>query len=319
MDYKQSLSMVNFLAKEWDIDPGICFDILELIHNKKITKNPLAARFFNEFSFICDESYRVEEKIRILNLLFPKDYRAREAQKLKSCRLESIFTVLDKLQKKKIITADLSAVKKMMERVSKNPDWLFQFGLELNKGKNVKTKLYLGTANRDVQYPHFIVELLQEISEIFGIDYNYLVNSIIFNNKIDSLGINLTEGGWGLKIYDYVHFPDRNETYALLKKYQSFSGRRKDVSYADFRRIIEENKIWGKRNFDTMMTYKFCDNSMDLKSAKINIHLDPLADMEKIFKGSPLASSDLSRFLQNNKIKVSFLGHEFKKIFFYVR
>ena len=319
MDYKQSLSLINFLAKEWDIDPGICFEILKLIHDKNIIRHTPPARFLNEFSFICDNNYKVEEKIRILNLLFPANFKDREARRLESFRLASIFEVLEKLEGRKIIIGNISAIKKLLTRVSKNTDWVFQFGLELRKGKSIKTKIYLGIANRDAHYPIFIIELLQEICDIFGIDYNYLVNSIIFNNKIDSLGINLTESGWGLKIYDYVLYPDRKETHDLLEKYQSFGKEREGPLYEDFCRIIRENKIYGKRNFDTSLTYKFCDNSMDLKSVKINIHLDPLAEAEKIFKGTLLAKSALCRFLKANNIRVSFIGHEFQKMFFYVR
>lgn len=322
MNYEQAVILLKYLSRASKIDISDCFKIFKLIYSGFRGSRKQNFRFFNEFSFVAGKDGNIRPAIRILNLLFPKNIGGK-INAIKEKQLMNISNVLDLIQssQKYACFGSLDKIKQLMRDVNKNPDWLLQFGFEFDENNGLRTKIYFGNANRAKDDSFFTIKILKKISETFRMPYNKLVNSIVFNNKIDAIAVDLTKEGIGLKIYDYTHCPDKRQVDYLLKKYELFDNLEKDSSYNFFKALIRKHKLYGRKNFDTMFTYRFALNSMELKSVKINIHINPHIDAGKFFNQAPVAryNRGLFDFMRMNNIKLSFLGHEKEKVFFYVR
>ncbi|MDI6777695.1 MAG: hypothetical protein QMD77_00730 [Patescibacteria group bacterium] len=322
MNSEQTGLFLSHLSRILRIDAVDSFEILKLIYSGYTKSRERKTRLFNEFSFVVGEDGNINSTIRVLNLLFPKNIHG-NLKDFKMKRLKNILDAFDFAEDsgKYAYLQNVRKVEKVADFFNKNSNWLFQFGLELSKDKHLRTKIYFGNINRKIDDPFYIIKILEKISETFGITYNKLVNSIIFDNKIDAIAIDLMNGDIGLKIYEYSHFPDKKQMDFLLAKYEAFGHSEEDRTYDNFKTLVRKHKIYDRKNFDTMFTYRFAPQSMDLKSVKINIHLNPVADGNQLFCHTAIAKQNkpILDFMRNNDIKVSFIGHEPKKIFFYVR
>lgn len=325
MNYEQAKIFLSYISDFWEVDTIHCFDILRLIHFDIIAPKKQNQRIFNEFSFIAGKDGNIRPAIRILNLLFPQNIGG-NLKDFKTKRFKNIINTFDFTRDSGKHTYlfylnNLGKVKQVADFVNKNPDWLLQFGFEFDENNGLRTKIYFGNANREKDNTLFTVEILKKISETFSAPYNKLINAVIFNNKIDAIAIDLVKEGVGIKIYDCAHHPDKRQVDYLLAKYESFDDFKKDRTYENFKMLVREHKLYGKKNFDTMFTYRFALNSMELKSVKVNIHINPHIDAGKFFDQASVArhNQGLFDFMRMNKIKLSFLGHEKEKVFFYVR
>jgi len=327
MNYKLAVRFLDYMSNILRVDAAYCFDIFKLINPNSLTSKKQSQNIYNEFSFIGDENGVIESKIRILNLFFPKNISDKKLKELKKERLKNISDIFSLLStfREYACFKDLNKIKRLMRDFNANPDWLLQFGFEIDKNNNLRIKVYFSNNNRVKNDPFFIIKNLEKISEMFGIKYNRLVDSLVFNNKIDAIAIDFTKKGIGIKIYDYTHYPDEQRVDYLLAKYELFGDFKNDSLYKNFATLIKKHKLYGERNFDTMFAYRFALNSMELKSEKIYVHIKPYVDAGKFFnQANPAFAKDIYNqklfdFMRINNIKLSFIGHEKNKIFFYVR
>jgi hypothetical protein len=320
MNHKKSILLVKYLAKKWKMDNSLCLEILKMLHTDYLIGSEQTRDFVNEFSFISGKGKEVDRKIRILNLLFPKTLDVPDIKKIKQYRLNSIIRVLEKLKQEKIICLNVDNIEELIKFVSKNPDWLLQFGIELGDKKKLRIKIYFGRNNREKEELNFMVELVRRIGQILKTKYNKLAISPLLENTIDALALDITEDGYCLKIYDYCHFPDKKKIDHILEKHRLINNIGKDSYFDSFCELIKINRIYGQRNYDTMMAYRFENNSLDLKETKINIHLNHHLEAEKLLKGI-LKKTDryVFDYLKKIDLKVSFIGSQPNEFFFYVR
>lgn len=302
------------------MDDSLCLDILKLLHTDYLAENNQVRDFVSEFSFIIGKGGKIYPKIRILNLIFPKMMIVSDIVKIKQSRMDSIVNILEKLQQEKIILFDLDKIEDLLNYVNKNPEWLLQFGMELGKNGKLRIKIYFGRANREKEELNFMADLVIKIGRIFNAKYNKLAIFPILENNIDAMALDITENGCSLKIYDYFHFPNKEQMDHILKKCRLINRIGEDSQSVFFRKLIEKNKIYGHRNFDTMVTYRFEDNSLELKGVKVNTHLNPHMDAEKLLKKIINKSNGyIFDYLEKGKLKVSFVGNQPDEFFFYVR
>lgn len=291
-----------------------------MVHTDYLVENEQAREFVNEFSFISGKGSEADRKIRILNLLFPKRPDVSDIKKIKQSRLESIIRILEKLKQEKTISFDMKSAERLLKFVSRNPSWLLQFGVELDDKGKLRIKIYFGRGDREKEEVEFMVGLVRKIGRMLNAKYNKLAIFPILENNIDAMALDITENGYSLKIYDYCHFPDKKQMDHIVEKHRLINDIGKDFRFDSFRELIEKYKIYGKRNFDTMMAYRFENNSLDLKETKMNIHLNPHMDAEKILKGIVNKSDKyILDYFKKSKLKVSFIGSQPDEFFFYVR
>jgi hypothetical protein len=320
MNYKKSISLVKYLAERWKMNDSLSLEILKILHADYLSENEQTRGFINEFSFISGKGCEVDRKIRILNLLFPKMMDVPDIKMIKKSRLDSIICILEKLLQERVILPDMNKIKDLLKFVSKNPDWLLQFGMEQIDNGRLRIKIYFGRTNREKEELNFMVELVGKIGRILNARYKKLAIFPILENNIDALSLDITENGHSLKIYDYCHFPEKKHMDHIIKKHSLINCIRKDSLFDYFRELIGKYEIYGQRNFDTMMTYRFENNSLDLKETKINIHLNPHMDAKKILKGIVRKSDKyILDYFKKNMLEISFIGNQPDEFFFYVR
>lgn len=320
MDLITTYSLIDSLADDWKIDPSLFHDTFETLHGGMLAGDVEDKRFFNEMSFVLKSDGRMAKSIRVLNLLFPGLVGSDRLKEIKKRRLQAIIKAFNISAETGSLKFDTCDLYKLMAYVNQNPDWILQFGIELGEKGKLRTKIYFGPRDRGKYDVDFMVGLVKKIGKIFKAKYNKLAILPILENNIDAIAIDVTKNGYSLKIYDYHHFPGKKQLEHVVQKYKLINGIDKDFYLESYCEMIEKNEIYGRRNFDTMTTYRFENNSLDLKEAKMNIHLNPAMDAEKILK-EIVSKSDryIFDYFKKGKLKLSFIGNQPNEFFFYVR
>jgi hypothetical protein len=319
MDKKTSISLIEKLAREWRLDSRVFLEINDLLFSA-YSENLRDIKLRNEFSFIFGEDSMIEKKIRIANLLYFSASKGKNNRRVQNARMNSILSILEGIKKQYSFPFDLEAIRELLYFIREVPKWLFQFGLEVDQKGNLRIKLYFENERPDNDFL-LVIKILRQICGKLGIKYDNSISFIIFKNKIGIIGLDLTKQGYSLKIYDYFHSPARKELINMLDKYELFFEGDKDAIYCDFKKTLINGKLFIPRDLDILFTYRFLPGSTQMGSLKIDAYLSSLPKAEKVFSGSEVAEKnpEIFNFLKNNNIKISFLGHEFEKMFFYVR
>jgi hypothetical protein len=318
MDKKRSDSFIKYLEKEWAMDLRIFLDLNDTLFSA-CPENTKKFKIWNEFSFVFNQEGQLDRKVGVANLLyFSKSFP--DNRYIQNARIKAILDFLEVTKKKYSLPFDVEATRKLFYFNREIPKRLLQIGLEMNQKGKVRIKLYFENERPDEDYL-LIKKFLEQVCRELGMTYNNSLNFIIFRNKIGIIGVDLAEQGYGIKLYDYFHSPSKKELADLFLKYELFFDKDKNCLYQDFKKKVFENNLFTSRNVDILFVCRFLPNSTRIDSMKIDVYLSSLPDAKSFFRGTKVLkkNQEMFDFFEKNKAKVSFIGHELEKMFFYVR